>query len=135
MGAEGIEEVSEELVSDTFKAIYELAGKFGADTTVKDVGAWDNAWDRYSMSFLGGAIGGGIFYGKEVWDWRAYKQDKSNEELATLIRNGHTDDIRSMILNMKKKGKFGSTKLSGKRHELTDANKPVWLTVEDREES
>ena len=39
---EGIEEVSEELVTDLSKQIYELAGDLGFDTATKDVGAWDN---------------------------------------------------------------------------------------------
>nr|DAG88839.1 MAG TPA: hypothetical protein [Crassvirales sp.] len=46
------------------------------------------------MSFLGGALGGGIFYAKEAFDGNSYKRDKSNEELATLIRNGHVDELR-----------------------------------------
>ena len=49
---EGLEEVSEELVTDTAKSIYQLAGFLGADTSTADVGAWDNALERYSMSFL-----------------------------------------------------------------------------------
>ena len=87
---EGLEEVSEELISDVSKQIYELAGQFGFDTTAKDVGAWDNALERYSMSFIGGARGGGIFYGKEALiDGKSYKNDIKNQELQTLIRNGH----------------------------------------------
>jgi hypothetical protein len=71
---EGLEEVSEEAIQDTFKGLYELAGEFGADTTKKDIGAWDNALPRYGMSFFGGAIGGAIFAGKEILvDGKSYK--------------------------------------------------------------
>ena len=129
MGAEGLEEVSEELVADASKAIYELAGKLGADTSVTDVGAWDNALERYSMSLIGGALGGGVFYGKEVWDGKSFKRDKSNEEMATLIRNGHAGDLRDVLSKLKEKGKLGSTKLSATEHELSDDGKAIWLTT------
>ena len=58
MVGEGLEEVSEEAVADAAKSIYEIAGRLGADTSTTDVGAWDNAFERYSMNFLGGAVGG-----------------------------------------------------------------------------
>ena len=67
------------------------------DTSVKDVGAWDNILERYSMNFLGGALGGGIFYGKEVWDKGTFKIDKSDEELVTLIRNGHINELKDTL--------------------------------------
>lgn len=132
---EGLEEVGEELVTDTAKSIYQLAGYLGADTSVKDVGAWDNALERYSMSFLGGAVGGGIFYAKEAIDGSRYKQDKSNEELVTLIRNGHIDELRDEVEKLKSKGKLGSRKLSASKVESTTDGQRVWLTTNDEEDS
>jgi len=41
-----------------------VAGQYGW-TSRKDYGAWENAGDRYLMSFLGGAVGGGLFYLKD----------------------------------------------------------------------
>ena len=135
MMTEGLEEVSEELITDTAKSIYELAGRLGADTSVLDVGAWDNMLERYTMSMLGGAIGGGIFYGKEVWDGKSFKRDKSNEEIATLIRNGHIGDLRDVLEKMKSKGKLGDTKLSASEYELDKDGKPIWLTTKDKKQS
>jgi len=57
---EGLEEVSEELVTDMMKSLYQVAGQFGLASQT-DVGAWANATDRYLMSFFGGAIGGAMF--------------------------------------------------------------------------
>lgn len=129
---EGLEEVGEELISDTSKAFYELAGKFGLDTSTKDVGAWDNALERYSMSLFGGMLGGGIFYAKEKFvDGRDFKRDKSNEEIATLIRNGHIGELRSTLKKLHKQGKLGNTKLSTEYEVAVDdkGNKNlVWLT-------
>ena len=62
---EGLEEVSEELVTDLSKTLGELAGKLGYFSQT-DYGAWENALDRYMMSFLGGAAGGGLFYGVDA---------------------------------------------------------------------
>lgn len=132
---EGLEEVSEELVTDTAKSIYQLAGFLGADTSTADVGAWDNALERYSMSFLGGALGGGIFYAKEAFNGASYKRDKSNEELATLIRNGHIGELRDEVEKLRKKGKLGSTKLSASNYETTSKGKIVWLTTNNEKDS
>lgn len=132
---EGLEEVGEELVTDTAKSIYQLAGFLGADTSTKDVGAWDNALERYSMSFLGGALGGSIFYAKEAFNGNSYKRDKSNEELATLIRNGHVDELRDEIEKLRKKGKLGSTKLSASDYETTSTGENVWLTTSNEADS
>lgn len=132
---EGLEEVGEELVTDTAKSIYQLAGFLGADTSTADVGAWDNALERYSMSFLGGALGGGVFYAKEAFNGASYKRDKSNEELATLIRNGHIGELRNEVEKLRKKGKLGSTKLSASNYETTSKGENVWLTTNNEKDS
>lgn len=133
---EGLEEVSEELISDVAKEIYQLAGQFGFDTTLKDIGAWDNALERYTMSFLGGAIGGGIFYGKEALiDGKSYKRDSKNWEMSTLIRNGHANELRAEIEKLKKSGKIGSTTLSASKYETTENGERVWLTTDNKAES
>mgnify|MGYP004502329143 FL=1 len=107
----------------------------GADTSTSDVGAWDNALERYSMSFLGGALGGGVFYAKEAFDGASYKRDKSNEELATLIRNGHIGELRDEVEKLRKKGKLGSTKLSASNYETTSKGENVWLTTNNENDS
>lgn len=133
---EGLEEVSEELISDVAKEIYQLAGQFGFDTTLKDIGAWDNALERYTMSFLGGAIGGGIFYGKEALiDGKSYKRDPKNWEMATLIRNGHANELRAEIEKLKKEGGVGSTTLSASKYGKNEKGEKIWLTTDNKENS
>ena len=109
---EGTEEVAEELVTDTAKSIYELAGYLGANTSTKDIGAWDNAFDRYTMSFLGGAVGGGVFYTKEAFQNPNMRANKQDQEMAALIRNGHAKELRDQVEYLRKNGKLGSTNLS-----------------------
>lgn len=131
MVGEGLEEVGEEFIADVSKSMYELAGEFGFNTSTKDVGAWDNAFDRYAMSFLGGAVGGGVFYGKEVWDKGTFHKPKLDEDIATLIRNGHVDELRKQLAIMNKEGKTGDKHLSATDYEVTADNKTVWRTTED----
>jgi hypothetical protein len=38
-----------------------------------DYGSWDNVFDRYAMSFLGGSVGGAMFGAKQAWDNRNAK--------------------------------------------------------------
>lgn len=133
---EGLEEVSEEVISDVAKEIYQLAGQFGFDTTLKDIGAWDNALERYTMSFLGGAIGGGIFYGKEALiDGKSYKRDSKNWEMTTLIRNGYANELRAEIEKLKKEGKIGSTTLSASKYGTNEKGEKIWLTTDKKTES
>nr|DAF63667.1 MAG TPA: Helicase [Podoviridae sp. ctz6O13] len=135
MLGEGLEEVGEELISDVSKSMYELAGAFGFDTSTTDVGAWDNAYERYVMSFLGGAVGGGVFYGKEVWDKGSFHKPKLDEDIATLIRNGHADELRKQLSIMNKENKTGNKSLSASDYEVTEDNKVVWKTTDDESAS
>lgn len=137
---EGTEEVAEELVTDTAKSIYELAGYLGANTSTKDIGAWDNAFDRYTMSFLGGAVGGGVFYAKEAFQNPNMRANKQDQEMAALIRNGHAKELRDQVEYLRKKGKLGSTNLSGTKYSETVDDKGnitgrVWLTAENASDS
>ena len=132
---EGLEEVGEELIMDTSKSLYELAGELGFNTSVKDVGAWDNAFDRYAMSFLGGAVGGAVFHGKTILDQGGFRKPRLDEDIATLIRNGHVDELRSQLAEMTKEGKAGNKNLSATDYDVTDDNQVVWRTTENESES
>lgn len=131
---EGIEEVSEELVTDLSKQIYELAGDLGFDTATKDVGAWDNWQARYGMSFLGGTLGGGLFYGIDVYQNGKFQIDKTQDELIYLVRNGKTKEALKTLDEWRDKGKLGSTSLSIET--TTDENgKKVFLSADNNKES
>lgn len=108
---EGLEEVSEELVADLSKSLGELAGEFGI-TSQTDYGAWDNLFERYTMSFLGGAVGGAMFYGIN-----GASEKKTEQEMIYLIRNGKTNELLKELDSLHKKGKLASTTLSWKTSE------------------
>ena len=86
------------------------------------------------MSFLGGALGGGIFYGAGVVNGQ-YPLNIDNSDLLYLVRNGRTQEIRDQINTWKKQGKFGSVDLSAtKYHEDNDGNR-TYLTADTKEDS
>jgi len=62
-------------------------------------------FDRYAMSFLGGSVGGGIFYGVDAIKNPKSASDKNTQrELLYLVSQGKTKDILTNLEEMKKKG-------------------------------
>lgn len=131
---EGIEEVAEEVTTDISKSLYELAGELGFNTQAKDVGAWDNMAARYGMSFLGGTLGGGLFYGVDVYQNGKFSIDQTQDELIYLVRNGKTEEVLKTLDQWKKQGKFGNTNLSTVTTTDSNGNK-VFLTANEDQES
>lgn len=136
---EGLEEVSEEFVSDISKQLYEWAGELGANTSIKDAGAWDNMLERYAMSFFGGAIGGYTFYGVGKFNEAKEKAkttqaEDAEEELIYLLRQGKKDDLITELSKLHKQGKLGSTKL-GINTETDDKKNTVYLSAEPGEKT
>lgn len=128
--AEGIEEVSEEVVADLSKQIYEFGRDLGFDTTTDNVEAFDdivndptkikNLLARYGMNFLGGVIGGGIFYAKENFLGNKREFNSIDSRIEYLVRNNKTQDLLNYLDKQHKKGSFGSTSLSATP--LTDSS-------------
>ncbi len=126
---EGLEEVSEELVSDVTKSLYDLAAAFGY-TTTDSIGAWENAPERYAMSLFGGAIGGGLFGGIEALKRPKSASDKNTQrELMYLIKEGKTNDILQQLDKMHDKGQLGSRELS------TDLESGTFISANENRQS
>ncbi len=136
---EGLEEVSEELVTDLSKQLYEIAGEFSPNfinrSSITDVGAWENAKERYLMSLLGGTIGGGLFYGVDVFQRGSFKRDTTKDELIYLVANNRTQEALKELDKWKAAGKFGSKTLSASKYEYGEDGKPVFLTAENEDDS
>lgn len=101
---EGIEEMSEELLYDFTKQLYNsYYWLTGDDLRYK---AWDNMGERYSLSFVGGLMGGSLFSGTQTYN--AFKNGlyanmdnrSANEYLISLIRQGKRQDIENAIDKM-----------------------------------
>lgn len=143
---EGLEEVSEEVATDLSKQLYELAAswdvtdKLFGDLTTENVGAFDDAFNnpdwlkqmlaRYGMNFLGGFMGGGIFYAKERFARKDWKRDTSNDDLIHNIRQYGKNEVMKVLDNYHKNGKLGSTKLSARTEFVEGSDQPVFLSAE-----
>jgi hypothetical protein len=95
---EGLEEVAEELVSDVSRGFYSLLGDLGLyDKSIKgSVIDYDTALERYGMSFLGGTLGGGLFYGVEKFQNRFDK--RQDRDLVKLIKDGRGNELREAMI-------------------------------------
>jgi hypothetical protein len=89
MASEALEETSEELLLDFSKTIFNAGTSLvGSNTKFDD--AFKNVFDRYALSFLGGAIGGGIAgtlpaY-KQARADRSITQESATKEIVDLIQ-------------------------------------------------
>lgn len=127
---EGLEELSEELVADVSKSMGELAGKLGYASQT-EYGAWDNAFERYTMSLFGGMLGGGLFYGVDAYQRRNDPVSREGEdELIYLIRNHKKADLMRELDRLHKQGKLGSTTLSWET-EKGDDNNSYFITADN----
>ena len=130
---EGLEEVSEELVADASKYMGELAGKLGYFSQT-DYGAGENAFERYAMSFLGGAAGGGLFYGVNAFQNRNTDTKDFQNELTYLLRQGKKEEIFAELDRLRNQGKLGSKNLS--YNTTKDENgQDVYLSASNENES
>lgn len=120
--AEGVEEVSEEVLYDLTKATFNAISYFTGNE--KRLSAFNDMTSRYGMSFFGGAIGGGIFQGiNDIKIRKSYDSSnmQANQELIYLIRQGRGEEIYKALEDMKKKGILGDRNLSATKVDK-DAN-------------
>lgn len=119
---EGLEEVSEELVTDVVKSMGELAAKYGWIEGPTDLGAWENMGERYAMSLLGGSLGGAIFGIKEG----SFQKKQAMLPLQLLVRQGKAGEVRKELKKLYEKGQLGDTDLSIDTETIKDEQgKPV----------
>ena len=128
---EGLEEVSEEFVADASKSIGELLGQLGYFSQT-DYGAWDNTFDRYAMSFLGGSIGGAMFGAKQAWDNRNVKIQQFQNDINYLIGQGKKDELINEFKKLRDSGQLGSKTLS---YDVAEDGSNTYLTASDKHKS
>lgn len=94
---EGFEETTEELLGDFAKTCYNTYQWLRGED--KRISAWENMWDRYSMSLIGGAFGGGITAVGTNFKTALNDFDKpaALQQLVYMIREGETNQIRKAI--------------------------------------
>lgn len=112
---EGIEESTEELLYDLSKSMFNaISWLSGSDTNLT---AWDDMGTRYSLSFVGGLIGGGLFQGtrpfKDLKNISNMTYNQAYQELVYLLREGKIDKF----LNTMDKMTIGRKNLSATKGE------------------
>lgn len=134
MANEGTEEVMEEVTSDLSKTFTLGLNAIGIPVAEKnknlDFGfSPSEIASRYAITFLGGAVGGGIFHLQGAWEgkldeWKhgyVANQDQSDlEQLTWYVAQGRENEIRNYYDQWYKKGWLGSKDLSGSKFEISN---------------
>lgn len=97
---EGFEETTEELLADFSKSCFNLVQYLKGSDVRMD--AWSNMFDRYSMSFLGGAVGGGLTavgtnFKNPITD---LTPEQARQQLVYKIRNNEEEDLLKTLDKM-----------------------------------
>jgi thymidine kinase len=138
---EGIEEVMEEGVTDSYKLFTLGLDELGFNVTEKNKDldfkeTWADILGRYATAFVGGYIGGMTFEGFSEWDKLVRNNFKRNtvdrslvKNLVATISNPETRaDLDDAIDEMEKKGLFGNKNLSAKFTTEYDDSDPTKVT-------
>jgi len=112
--AEGIEEVSEELLQDALKNVTNTFNTLGITSTEKDKAQFkftaEDIMSRYAMSFIGGGIGGAIFKMNDNL-LNNTKNTEVDKNLTWYLANGYKNKVDEKIEQLKLDGAFGPTDL------------------------
>lgn len=109
---EGIEEVSEELLADFSKSLFNASAWLRGDES--RLNAWENMSNRYGLSFVGGVIGGGL--GQALPSYQEARKlkdlDKTGafQELVHMVKEGKAGDLLAEADRMQLGDQFRSAK-------------------------
>lgn len=132
---EGLEEIMEEAMTDTWKAVSLGAQALGfnvsedEDKKVDWGFSFEDFLTRYLTAGIGGFVGGSLFAAIDKWEkiWTPNMREitskgiSNGERLVYLIQQeGGTEGLISKINKLEKEGAFGSQNLSLKGHAVTD---------------
>lgn len=110
---EGVEEVSEELLSDFAKGCFNVTQWLAGDTTRMNTFGYDfktHTWDagevldRYGMSLVGGFIGGGLTNAvtnyRQLDSFTNINHSQALNELIYMVRNGQDEEFMKQVNKM-----------------------------------
>lgn len=97
---EGFEETTEELLADFSKSCFNLVQYLKGSDNRMD--AWSNMFDRYSISFLGGAVGGGLTAAGTNFKNPVTEltPEQARQQLVYKIRNNEEEDLLKTLDKM-----------------------------------
>lgn len=90
---EGVEEMAEEFLADFSKSCFNTVQWLKG--TDKRMTAWENMGDRYLMSLLGGAVGGGLTAAGTNFKLNntSMSSEQAMQELIYMLREGKKDEL------------------------------------------
>ena len=141
---EGLEEVSEDVVVDIANSTYALLHELGWAQSKdimgfgynKDLNDGKGGYDiksllaKYGMSFTGGTLGGGLFYGVNVAKSGTFHAPQNSADMLYLINQGKAQDILDRIEHQRIRGAFGSTTISAQNSVKDASGNDVKLTID-----
>lgn len=113
---ESLEELSEEILADVSKSAFNAVNWLRGDET-RIASAWENVFDRYAMSVLGGFLGGGLSSAATDFSYAKtlgkMTNEKAIQEIIYMTNNNQIDDFLKFI----NKSTLGDKNLSFDRDE------------------
>ena len=106
--AEGTEEVSEEFLLDFTRSCYNAVQFLQGDES--KLKPWEHMFERYSMAFVGGGIGGAINAPFIKHNSNNFTYNSAIQELVYMSRNNKIDDLLKTLDSMQLEDKNTSTK-------------------------
>lgn len=102
---EGVEEVSEEVVQDTIKGITDTLSYFGLTGKQGSFGGWDNVFSaegaqRYLATFLGGAVGGGLFAAQNKLEQKFFTNTTAGKSIDYTIDDAIIDGRYQELMDL-----------------------------------
>ena len=82
------------------------------------------------MSFTGGTLGGGLFYGVNAIKSGTVHAPKNSQDMLYLVNQGKGKDIIDRIEQYRKRGAFGSTTISASKSVQDSQGDNVNITID-----
>lgn len=126
--AEGTEETTEEVLADISRILFNGLQSLKRNDSVRMQKPWedDHLFDRYSMSFLGGLIGGGV--SSAATDFRQTRSNANmdyNQAVQQLIWKARNNDLDGLFKILDKE-QIGNKTLSATQFEEDENGTKIW---------
>lgn len=129
---EAFEETSEELLADLSKSIFNGVRWLRGEESL-DLGQWESMFDRYTMSALGGFIGGGLTSAGTDFSTAnsisKMSKTQAMQELLYYVNNNQDQDF----LKQAYKVRLGNKDLSATKTIKNDEEGVIWAEAEEND--
>jgi hypothetical protein len=123
---EGIEETMEEVAFDATKGFFSALDALGVPTTENpntslDFGfSLEDTLTRYAASFVGGALGGAVFEGLNMYERLGSKAVElsdleSTQQMIYMVETGRAQELRDAVDSLYERKKLGNENLSASK--------------------